>query len=248
MATEHTHTNWDTSVRCYKRSKGSRFEEKSQTIPENDFCISMPDVDDGPMGRPIDANLAVHLIGELYKTLDEAYGPKIDADLQNLTKEQLIEHFQKSRVFLNMLVDLNYGMTIDKNFALKLLSQPKCEGLRGYLCLKGGNEAPLSLVTVGIDKDGYDLKYNTAETVTFADSSTPPNDVIVDSIGTTDAVKNVKMRSLNGEYVTPPYTFLGKSFSGDKEISTKGPEFYSRFILLNIPTGKKDLLDFSNSI
>jgi hypothetical protein len=56
-------------------------------------------------------------------------------------------------------------------------------------------------------------------------------DIVLNSIDDAPAVKNVQMRSLNGEYVTPPFTAIGKT-----------PEQLSRYVLLNIATGQKDLL------
>jgi hypothetical protein len=66
------------------------------------------------------------------------------------------------------LLNRSSAITFDKNILLKTLSQPGCEGVRFYLCKKtlsdGIHELTeendyLSLVTVGVDKEGHDLDY-----------------------------------------------------------------------------------------
>ena len=62
-------------------------------------------------------------------------------------------------------------MSLDKNILLKIISQPRCEGVRFYLCLKEGASAPpenpdvLSLVAVGVDETGKDLFYDYSEEI-----------------------------------------------------------------------------------
>lgn len=223
-------TDWQTIVRCYNRNEAGRFQEHSMTIPESDFCITMPQIPEGPIGRPIDANLAVNLISDFYTEVNNAHGSKTDQEVDEMDLPTVKAAYFTAREFLKKFIGLDYGMTIDKNFALKVLSQPKCEGLRGYLCLKDNPEAPFSLITVGVDQDGFDLKYDTQGTVEYQVNGTDP-DIVLNSIDDAPAVKNVQMRSLNGEYVTPPFTAIGKT-----------PEQLSRYVLLNIATGQKDLL------
>jgi hypothetical protein len=248
MTTNGDPTNWETMVRCYNANTGS-YDTTQQTIPESDPCITMPDIPPGPLGRPIDTNLAVNLISDFYERVNDAYGP---TDLGGLAAEEILNLYNNARTFLNCLVNLDYGMTIDKNFALKLLSQPKCEGLRVYLCFKNDDsEAPISLVTVGVDSDGFDLKYNTADTVIYQDVVNEDGESgdkpVLAATPQTPAVKNVEMRSLNGEYVTPPYSLIFTELSEKAVVVKPDLDFYSRFILLNIATGKRALLRLSRS-
>jgi hypothetical protein len=223
-------TDWQTMVRCYNRTLDGGFEPRSMTIPESDFCISIPQIPEGPKGRPIDANLAVKLISDFYIAVKNAHGNKTDQEIGVMEAPELRVAYLAAREFLKKFQSLDYGVTIDKNFALKVLSQPKCEGLRGYLCMKDGEIAPFSLITVGVDQYGFDLKYDTPKTVEYQANNTDP-DIVVPSIAGAPPVKNVQMKSLIGEYVTPPFTLVDKT-----------PEQLSRYVLLNIATGQKDLL------
>jgi len=233
-----TCTDWQTVIRKFKADAPTGYEEKSDTIAEKEFCINMPDVPTippGPQGRPIDANLAINFISALYAEVHDAYGPE---DIDSLEHADIKERYQNARKFLNKLVTLNYGMTIDRDFALKILSQPGCEGIRGYLCLKKDDaEAPLSLVTIGVDGSGYDLRYNVKNAVKWASTESPKDELPA------PGVTSVAMQSLGGEYVTPPYT-LDLHSTEAKEIPEENAAFYKRFVLLNIATGQKGLLDF----
>ena len=77
---------------------------------------------------------------------------------------------------------------VDKNILLKAISQPGCEGIRFYLCMKTENDQGkpaevLSLVTVGVDIKGKDLNYEY--------DSAKHN---------LDSISNIENDSLNGEY------------------------------------------------
>jgi hypothetical protein len=54
------------------------------------------------------------------------------------------------------------GVTFDKSQLLRIISQPRCEGVRFYHALRKGSNGDMAatLVLVGVDKDGFDLNYN----------------------------------------------------------------------------------------
>ena len=134
----------------------------SITITEEPQSFSMPD-SDGPFGVPVNAALGVSMIQALWKRIEE------EKDI-NALKE---------------LIRGTIAVTLDKNVLLKTISQPKCEGIRFYLCLKQSDSKQdlLSLVTVGVDEAGKDLLYDYTSGV---------------------PVEDVPTRSLVAEYGHPP--------------------------------------------
>ena len=86
---------------------------------------------------------------------------------------------------LKHLIEGSFAITFDKNVLLKTISQPKCEGVRFYLCLKQAEqqEDVLSLVTVGVDANGKDLLYEFQPGI---------------------PVEDIQTRSLIAEYGYPP--------------------------------------------
>lgn len=143
---------------------GNRLNEQQADIDITEYSqsVTMPE-GGGPYGIAIDAPLAVTLIKAL-RELVEA-----QPDTNELKK----------------LIQGSFAITFDKNMLLKTISQPKCEGVRFYLCLKKGEkeEDVLSLVTVGVDEAGKDLLYEYTE-------------------GT--RVQDIPTRSLVAEYGFPP--------------------------------------------
>lgn len=131
-------------------------------ITEYPESFSMPDAS-GPYGVPIDAPLAVSMIRALRELVQK----------------------QPPEDVLRQLLEGSFAITLDKNVLLKTISQPKCEGIRFYLCMKKGTKGEdlLSLVTVGVDENGTDLLYEYRA-------------------GT--AVENIPTRSLVAEYGYPP--------------------------------------------
>lgn len=104
---------------------------------------------DGKFGMPIEADLAVALIAKAY---NETLG-LIDIKFKNEEDNE--------KDTLKKLFHLLYGVTFDKSLILKILSQPNCEGLRSYLCIRGtGKDKHVSLVMVGVNINGYDLNYD----------------------------------------------------------------------------------------
>ncbi|MBL7698648.1 MAG: hypothetical protein JNK79_10825 [Chitinophagaceae bacterium] len=131
-------------------------------ITEYQDSFTMADAP-GPYGIPIDAPLAVSMIKALRELVQK----------------------QPPDSILRQLLEGSPAITLDKSVLLKTISQPKCEGIRFYPCLKKGvkGEDVLSLVTVGVDEKGADLLYEYKE-------------------GT--QVQDIQTRSLLAEYGYPP--------------------------------------------
>ncbi|MFC0515129.1 hypothetical protein ACFFGT_13000 [Mucilaginibacter angelicae] len=254
MATQElSNTNWKTSVRKLATDDPSSYED--MIIYEQVFCITMPGYDAKPIGRPITANLAVNFIHNLVDACNTAIGPD---NIDSLDLDGLKERYNAAKDFIVELRDMYYGVTVDKNFILKLLSQPQCEGLRGYLCYKNEkDESHFSMVVVGVDANGYDLNYKTPQvkytepakpnsesdtdngdenqklaiTEEIPPSSVEPTDSILPAMNGIPAVENVTMNSLTGEYMSPPYQKKLEKETADN--------LQDCFVLLNIAKGVK---------
>jgi hypothetical protein len=152
--------SWNASGRTLKQPADAR---SAITITEYPESFNMGDGSQGPFGVAIDAPLAVSMIKALREMVAK----------------------QPPENELKQLLEGSFAITLDKNVLLKTISQPKCEGIRFYLCAKTGEkgEPLLSLVTVGIDEAGKDLLYEYKE-------------------GT--AVADIPTRSLVAEYGYPP--------------------------------------------
>ena len=159
MANEPS-VSWNAQGRTLKQSADARSPIGVTEFPES---FSMGDGSQGPFGVAIDAPLAVSMIKALREMVAK----------------------QPPDNELRQLLEGSFAITLDKNVLLKTISQPKCEGIRFYLCAKRAErgEALLSLVTVGIDEAGKDLLYDYKE-------------------GT--AVADIPTRSLVAEYGFPP--------------------------------------------
>lgn len=160
-------------------------KNKRVTVIEKARSLEIPSDnpnDTDPYGIPINAKLAVNLISDFHSYLKGPFFEKFvngteinidDIQASFLTKDKR-EAFTKNdfQNILNDLVDIlkrSCAITIDKNVILKTLSQPGCEGIRFYLCkktissdsqtLRTTDKDYVSLVTVGVDKDGCDHLY-----------------------------------------------------------------------------------------
>lgn len=219
-------------------AKGFKFKISSGTLqPEPTDIVVMEcprsvSMDKGKYayGQFISANLAITLIHNLHKRLFENYTSFFKLLNQRFTKEigdrktkeeqlfsKAFEEFQES---IKTIIDRSAAITIDKNIILKTLSQPECEGMRFYLCIKSPIEGNanrkdyISLVTVGVDKTGQDLFYKYK----------PENvgkDETLESLAVDD-------QSATGEYGHPPGTKLGVIQALEK----KNSSFDNRFVLL----------------
>jgi len=115
--------------------------------------------DNQPYGIPVHAKLGIALIADfqalLLPLIEKLKSPELAALLDIGLSDNLVDLLVRSS-----------AITIDKNVLLKTLSQPKCEGVRFYLCKKvldeseGKQRAYMSLVTVGVDAVGKDLHYD----------------------------------------------------------------------------------------
>jgi len=147
MANEPSIT-WNSGGRKLNQAKGSPGIE----ITEYPESFTMGDGSQGPFGIAIDAPLAVSMIKALREIVS-----KQPADNQ-----------------LRQLIEGSFAITLDKSVLLKTISQPKCEGIRFYLCVKKSEKGEdlLSLVTVGVDEKGKDLLYEYKEGTLVADIPT----------------------------------------------------------------------------
>ena len=148
MANEPSIT-WKSGGRKLNQSKDA---QQTVDITEYRESFSMDDGSQGPFGIAIDAPLAVSMIRAL--------------------RELVLK--QPADNVLRQLIEGSFAITLDKNVLLKTISQPKCEGIRFYLCVKKSDkgEDMLSLVTVGVDEKGKDLLYEYTEGTSVADIPT----------------------------------------------------------------------------
>jgi hypothetical protein len=195
MAEQKMSAHWTTKGFAYGQNENNEpIPVPVNEIPIFEYPKSFTDPnypDAPPAGQAIEANLAVALIKFLHDKL-----PKLSPEVLK-GKKKLSFNFpeQATTDFEQWIVQLllfSGAMTIDKSVLLKTLSQPGCEGMRFYLCLKPDDKIPggvLSLVTTGVDKDGKDLGYKFSRK-------------------TRQAIKkgkmNVETKSYNSEYSYPP--------------------------------------------
>jgi hypothetical protein len=162
---------------------------------------------DDAYGMPITANLAIAMISSFQAMLKplKSKTEKILLEFEKSNEEKYNQFFKDlnesekhdwEKYFMNLrdLLEISSAITIDKNIILKTLSQPKCEGIRFYLCIKIIDEKPIiSLVTVGVDEDGKDLHYDVQASVEAS--------LRADNSLKTTQVENM---SLISEYGSPP--------------------------------------------
>lgn len=143
-----------------------------------------------PSGKPIDTPLAAYFINNFYnhyKIYTDEHNEKYDTHVKTKNFDGLNELYKKSKTIHDHVVNITYGMTFDKDVLLKVLSQPECEGIRFYLCARAidpnkPEQLHLSLVTIGVDKDGFDLNFlqgltpldNTCPSLTCEYATPPP--------------------------------------------------------------------------
>jgi hypothetical protein len=108
-------------------------------IVEEGRSVSMGD-GEFPYGIAIDAPLAVQMIRNF--------------------SERLKKEVPEEGSWVRELFNKKPAVTFDKNILLKILSQPKSEGIRFYFCMKSDSTGDvLSLVAVGVNEAGKDLLY-----------------------------------------------------------------------------------------
>lgn len=223
---------WSVNAFCYMKDSPDKPCQEYIPIPWHGDNLKMTETNIRS-GIPVDANLAVHYIKNFfdYYTLLIQNPPPINfleaGDLQNVKNnfDLLYDHHEKYRKLHQSIFDLTYGMTLDKDLLLKIISQPLCEGVRFYLCARiaeEDNQVHLSLVTVGVDKKGCDLHYDLKDTLT-------ENEL-------TPGVNAITTQSLTGEYATPPPPY-NTGILKQEDMS----DYKKRFVLLNL--AKQQQLD-----
>ena len=146
--------------------KGLKYDKEGPVQGNIDINEDDPEMSMGTStasyGKPIDGTLAIHLMGDLLKKLNE----DLDLNIADSLFPKNHENLTVTKSWLIELLKVSFGITFDKHIILKILSQPKCEGMRYYLCLKnqknpdtGNMQDFLSLVLVGVDAQGKDLLY-----------------------------------------------------------------------------------------
>lgn len=159
-----------------------------------------------PYGRPIDANLAIFLIRKLLES--EAFQTIFFAEENNFDEET-----NKLIAFFRGAFDLSYGVTFDRNILLKIISQPGCEGVRSYLCLKepveGGDWDPSrwSIVLIGVDQWGNDLHYNDPKKEDSGEDLSTES--LIAEYGHPPTLATMKQRSKSNHYKLLKYALEG---------------------------------------
>ncbi|MXV14281.1 hypothetical protein [Hufsiella ginkgonis] len=108
-------------------------------------------------GTPITADLAVEFMRDAR------------ADSLALVDDKTASLRADQKRFIADATGLLYGITFDRSIVLRILSQPRCEGLRMYLCKRPNGDKwtegeaaadmHASLVLVGVDGHGFDLNF-----------------------------------------------------------------------------------------
>ncbi|HTI58576.1 hypothetical protein [Mucilaginibacter sp.] len=232
---------WTVDTACFNTETTTPDIPKIKSMEVNSMgqSINLPGLT-GHAGRPVDANLAIHFIKNFlnhfeitfFKDDEEALekAEKLAATIEN--SDKLLAHFRqfhsRAKKRHGALLNLKYGITLEKDMILKTLSQPGCEGLRFYLCARTAPEfndpyMHVSLIAVGVDDEGYDLNYN-------AGSATPNANM--------PSGQDVNTESLTLEYMPPPpYNFTnGSTQMAEQRVENAKTrsKFFDRFVLLNI--------------
>jgi len=185
---------WSVKAKCFDPKNPDEPCEKDIPIPVRSKRVMTGDPNTYP-GVPIDANLAILFIQNFQKNYQIWTREKHEQHkkaVENRDFDILHGLFKTIEKRYKHHLKLTYGMTLNKDLLLKIVSQPRCESVRFYMCARplGDGEMHLSLVTVGVDDEGYDLHYNLNGTV---------NDSVI-----REGVNDITTQSLTGEYTTPP--------------------------------------------
>ena len=233
-------SNWAVDANCLCQD-GTTESQKNLPVNTPRRSVVMPG-SNATAGTPVNTKLAIRYMRrflkfyKLYLRTAEEKASKFHADND---KDALLELFKNHVKFHQRVYHMSYGMTMEKDHALRLLSQPGCEGLRFYMCSKdmGGKEV-ISLVVVGVDHRGYDLNFDPVDSLVSSKADGVLDDVSDDSLGV--------------EYNTPPYTDGGGS-GGVRDYNPINPvdpttidpnrphaeEYKECFVLLNMARNRK---------
>lgn len=164
MSKEQIQRRWTAYGR--KLENDGKGNVKPSVSTENPFDIAeevnnihMGDGTKGPFGIPISTGLAVHLIKNMLEVLDKS-GHGFFSQFFNASEKESKESEIITQLLLNSM-----GVTFDKSQLLRIISQPGCEGVRFYHAVRkneAGDSDSATLVCVGVDKNGYDLNYNSS--------------------------------------------------------------------------------------
>jgi hypothetical protein len=139
-----------------KGHNGKSADKESIPIMELMDGVSMNERNGEPLGIPVTAHHGISLMKNLLKLMKDA-----GLDLGNLPSLRLEQLDVTKLEILGQLLIASFGMTFDRSILLKILSQPGCEGMRFYPCIKKvEGKDYLSLVMVGVNKNGFDLLYS----------------------------------------------------------------------------------------
>ena len=168
--------------------------------------IKMGDGTKGPYGIPISTGVAVTLIKNMLEAIKSS-----GHDIFGFTGDEDSKNDILGKLILNSM-----GVTFDKSQLLRIISQPRCEGVRFYHAVRKDEQGKGSatLVLVGVDKDGYDLNYNL---------KTPQ---------TIQAKQNDTCESLVDDWGHPPGGNLIETLAKDKAEN-------ERYVLLRMAEDKK---------
>jgi hypothetical protein len=204
MAEQTPTLKWSVKGNTYATDENGKIDpalDKDIPVYELEKSFEYPDDPTIPSaGKAIDANLAIAFIKNFHDKLPEIPKKFLNGNKfvdQEPSKKDLTE-FED---WVINLLKYSSAITFDKSVLLKTLSQPECEGIRFYLCLKEISVEPkevLSLVTVGIDRKGKDLGYDF--------SSEKRDEIKTGNI-------NVATQSYNSEYAHPPPRTGGRSIA-----------------------------------
>jgi hypothetical protein len=240
---------WTLPGMCFNTANPNKPKSASISFPCGQNVL-MP----GPKthsGQAVDADVAALFINNFYSyyTLTLNSEPKeIDlkkplAEFESLEAQHtaltakhtalidhhkaLRKHHTKIKKISKNLVNMTYGMTLDKDMLLHVLGQQECEGIRFYLCGREvkGKKMHLSLVAVGVDKDGFDLNYN-------KQSGRPIKQLMA-------GLNSIPTDSVTIEYTTPPPPNDSGTGINRSGVLTPAVEIDEHYALLKLARGNQ---------
>lgn len=183
---------WDARGKVWDPLLGKPSDDDQEIPVEEDTFSVKFDNNTKAYGQPIDNYTTVKLIRKFIDRIGsfKIFSSQPKGSWSSATEPP--ENWKEIEDTLKELLEQSMGMTFDKSLILKILSQPKCEGIRFYLCEKTVDNKPfISLALVGVDEIGNDLHFKNANSTITAEG---PNS------------------SLTGEYGHPPNNRFTKDY------------------------------------